>query len=379
MTELDSALLRSEDLYLPDMLVLHRSLNVLGRIVEFNKYTHVITVRRIHDSCNGYCRPEQLQIVSGLPPYRKGESTIAERRAGLMRNLDDAIRLANTSRGVSLLHRLHRLLACGSNTPHRWQMWTVAEAVADARQFSWATRMEDVDNDARRRRGRPSTFLQWAVKQSYESFTREEIRVLAELIGNTFIAQDSFTFDIVRDEEILYAYNHANDPDTCMSGKDFVLFYADNPEKVALVRIFQDDEYMGRALLWTTDDGDTLLDRIYPDNGGLHQRALRAYALTQGWTDVWLSERVRADGEPHRVTMVNKREEWPYLDSFRFLTRVRGKDDVFQLWTREPKGKNYWKLESTQGGVYDDDDNEMEGDLESYVERGDDYYDDDGY
>lgn len=92
---------------------------------------------------------------------------------------------------------------------------------------------------------------------------------------------DRWTFEEVKGEDIIGAYRVG--PYSCMQGKVGQLaLYVENPEKVSLLKIMDKGTYVGRAILWTTDSGKRMLDRIYPGNGVI-AFAGRAYAKSQGW------------------------------------------------------------------------------------------------
>lgn len=97
----------------------------------------------------------------------------------------------------------------------------------------------------------------------------------------TNITADAYQFRFVDGKDIVEGY--ANGPKSCMKGKKGQLeLYVRNPEKVKLAIISKDGKDVGRALLWTADDGTKFLDRVYPGNG-MVAYAARQYATEQGW------------------------------------------------------------------------------------------------
>jgi len=75
----------------------------------------------------------------------------------------------------------------------------------------------------------------------------------------------AWTLDIVYEDDIKSEYHNTDLYGTsCMSDEDDALdFYCQNPDAVGLVSIVGPDSTGGRALLWTDDEGNNLLDRFY--------------------------------------------------------------------------------------------------------------------
>lgn len=128
-----------------------------------------------------------------------------------------------------------------------------------------------------------------------------------------------WSFEEVTGPEIIKAY--ATGPHSCMAGKTAQLaLYVQNPEKVALLKIYQKGAYKGRAILWTLDDGRRMLDRIYPGNGTL-AFAARSYARSNGWlfhsTDS-VGAGIKLEQVFCTLKHVNNRRI-PYLDNMFFV------------------------------------------------------------
>lgn len=113
---------------------------------------------------------------------------------------------------------------------------------------------------------------------------------------------------------------------SCMTGAHSIktMIYSINPEKVSLVVM---DEL--RALLWTTDDGKKILDRIYP-TGHWKIPIFRNWALSEGYlvrdnNNTFNSRDIPiSDGSIHSITLkkwkspLTKKVIYPYLDTFSF-------------------------------------------------------------
>ena len=131
---------------------------------------------------------------------------------------------------------------------------------------------------------------------------------------------------LVCGEEIRKVYDSGFGGYTCMSGEDYGKYtqlYADNPDVVAMIKF--DNGAQARALLWTTDDGVKVLDRIYPDDGGAHIVAIRLWAEKQGYIIRGYNHLPEGDSIPlsddgqRRVTLRDC-GIYPYLDTFCFGT-----------------------------------------------------------
>jgi hypothetical protein len=82
--------------------------------------------------------------------------------------------------------------------------------------------------------------------------------------------------EIVTGDKIKFWYDVKNYETTngilgnsCMRYKecqDYFKIYTENPDKVSMVIVTEDDKLVARALIWKMDDGSTYLDRIYTTN-----------------------------------------------------------------------------------------------------------------
>lgn len=94
---------------------------------------------------------------------------------------------------------------------------------------------------------------------------------------------------------------------TCMTGAyktKCIEFYALNPNKVSLITT---SNKKARALLWTTDKGVRVLDRIYP-NSGSNKKKIQSWAA---------ANKIRRARKTDRITMKHN-GVFPYLDVFRY-------------------------------------------------------------
>ena len=123
--------------------------------------------------------------------------------------------------------------------------------------------------------------------------------------------------EILTGEAIGRAYEQAVGAKSCMTGDcRMVEVYSDNPDKVGLVVL---RKTQARALLWNTDQGVKLLDRIYP-NSGVHVKALHAWCGSLGYD--WRSSQgaefngTHLCGEDAQYTVTLKYcNDLPFLDT----------------------------------------------------------------
>ena len=113
------------------------------------------------------------------------------------------------------------------------------------------------------------------------------------------IANNVFSrFEIVEGAQLLYWYhrNRYEFPHQGMLGsscqavgrEDWLQIYIDNPQTVKLLILKSentDEKIIGRALLWTLDDGRTLMDQIYTSKDS-DNRVFREYATAKGYVEI---------------------------------------------------------------------------------------------
>jgi hypothetical protein len=149
---------------------------------------------------------------------------------------------------------------------------------------------------------------------------------------------DMESIQILTGDAITQAYKDGVGSASCMTGSDaeYVEMFARNPDRVSLVVFPTGNSYgcgFARALLWKTDEGVYLLDRIYP-NDGSHVTAMHQWALQKGYVyristsaqDNCYPTKL-SDGKVHKVTVTPARfssgqHNIPYLDTFHWGNRV---------------------------------------------------------
>jgi hypothetical protein len=163
-----------------------------------------------------------------------------------------------------------------------------------------------------------------------------------EQLNNAVVAAyvTKVEFKVVSGDDIIKYYDESSyaDEETASLGSscmryshcsDYIRFYAVNEDVVKLVVAFnQEEKVVGRALLWNTNCGTAVMDRIYGtdimvekfkkyaiDNGYVHKEN-QSYSDNDSW--------VNGDGcfsEEYRVTVKNIRT-MPYMDTFKYTDGI---------------------------------------------------------
>ena len=171
------------------------------------------------------------------------------------------------------------------------------------------------------------------------------------------ILNDAFLkFDIVKGDRIAELYNHSNYSNmegtlgnSCMADVDDYYFYiyVENPDVCKLVVLYDDngsiskvgdnvkyssDKIKGRALLWTTREGDIFMDRIYTNNDS-DVDLFKKFADKNGWWHKksqnsdrsFYAERGSETKEPIYVVDLQKWDDnFPYLDTLCYFNSGTG-------------------------------------------------------
>lgn len=166
-----------------------------------------------------------------------------------------------------------------------------------------------------------------------------------EDFSNRFVAEtkeiDPSTLELVEGEAIRTAYHYNSQSVTenigtlassCMRYQEcqkYFDLYVENPDKVKMLVYRDKDKFVaGRALVWTTDDGEIVMDRIYGSDKTVS--FFRRYAQQQGWlyrrhnSYTHNTSFVTPDGQDvsRKIMLKMKRPEksyFPYCDTFKFM------------------------------------------------------------
>lgn len=158
-------------------------------------------------------------------------------------------------------------------------------------------------------------------------FPKEEIDRIATRFGTEY-RKPAYEFEL--SDNVSDTYNEESFG-SCMYGSASVYFY-DCQDNVQVLRILRNGKLAGRALVWSNvrrydsngrllDHALTVMDRIYPSDGGYHVKAAIEYANERGWVN---KEEQSVRGEFSLPGMyevdVDDVGDYPYMDSFSYST-----------------------------------------------------------
>lgn len=182
----------------------------------------------------------------------------------------------------------------------------------------------------------------WIKKSFGNQISDHDLQKLTADITNLFwISSDQIK--VLRGEDIRDFYLNGG-ISSCMAYRntqDFLDIYVDNPDVIGLVTIKSGGK-AGRALLWTTEEGD-YLDRIY------HTSDSCLHAL-QNWGKQHCKMSYQKDSRPPDVEVYIRdglRSFWPYLDTYCYMNPI----DENECTLSSKSGK--FCLQSTEGTIED--------------------------
>ncbi len=208
-----------------------------------------------------------------------------------------------------------------------WFWESVAESADDPRKISYATEKRLVDNDRYRKRCSVAKFLKGPARSFGLNTSDEEADRIAFLVGQHFPITNTYLFEILSGAEAVEAAYHSPEAEnwgSCMWGKKYPDWYAENPDSVSVLKILRGGNFVGRALLWKAEDGTTVLDRIYPsDDQGAHTRAAHEHARENGWeykTSQSMKDGSLTSGDKDLIVRMKPSQSglYPYLDTFKY-------------------------------------------------------------
>lgn len=202
------------------------------------------------------------------------------------------------------------------------------------------------------------------IKKINNNFTQEDVSDFVTAYKATSV-KESTTPIIVRGEDIRIVYLKSNYESqkgdmekNCMMGEEcqpYLNIYVENPDKVGSVIITNEESKIrARALLWNTDQGDIVMDKIYSTEPELKN-------VLRDWADEnEIVYRAKDDSKPiHSHLFMSKGKEfsksytitldefefnsYPYLDTFFYLT------DNGVLRNVMPEKEDYKELRNATG------------------------------
>lgn len=210
-------------------------------------------------------------------------------------------------------------------------------------KISFASKPEFKFNNDKRTKTTLSRYLRRHLGVTSEQMNDDKLHRLSLFIFGAMINLRTPP-KIVKGYGLLKAYKNAVGSDSCMTGDDceLVKLYAENPDKVNLIIAFKNQ---ARALLWTTDKGTKILDRIYFGDP-MAKYALQKWACEQ---NIVQRDNVHDSGllvEFQSIKYIKKQyvvtldssqvDHYPYLDTF--------------CWGRFEENNNVLKMSNEQRG-----------------------------
>ena len=161
--------------------------------------------------------------------------------------------------------------------------------------------------------GKPKTFIKFCAQHANIEVQPEELDKIAYTVGDVGLLSP-IIHEIVSGMALWENYGVVG---SCFTnpayqvggtGKEFVKFYSDNPEKIEMIIVKKDGEGVARALLWTLDSGNKLVCRIYQRFHGATDY-IKKLAKDNGWYCQGVKE------GRGKVTGLKIRDDMPpYLD-----------------------------------------------------------------
>ncbi len=328
----------------------------VGQLVQATKYDsvrlwRVSTIGDRAAACFDYVSEgstakffADLLWVSDEPLDEEKEPTLLQRRERLLNNLDRAYRQSSYDDRATL--QLLTSAIYKEDGDNVWFWRSVTESLDDPRQVSYAPTKEAYDINAKRKRCRISKFLKTVAKRFGLEVTDAQADRIGELFGAHFPSSYDYTFEVVRGNGAVYdGYaDRANESwGSCMHicdgrAKPYVRWYDENPDRVGLVKIMQGDTYCGRALIWNTDEGTVVVDRVYPSDNGPHTTALHAWADANGYDyktrQACVDNYLKSGRTDYAVTVkASSSGDYPYCDTFKYTDDDPSDDETLTLTT----------------------------------------------
>lgn len=143
---------------------------------------------------------------------------------------------------------------------------------------------------------------------------------------------------------------------TCMTNDSarYMNILRDNPKNVGVATLSYPQN--ARALIWTTDDGETVLDRIYPNDGAhiqlFHKWAKKNKILYRDGQSCEFTTPV-SDKKTHVITIRNNSSRYPYFDTF-YYGRLHEKGNKLSLcnYPKDTHNNIYNMTFGSTDGIY---------------------------
>ena len=152
--------------------------------------------------------------------------------------------------------------------------------------------------------------------------------------------------------ETNYAERKSQLGNSCMrydKCQNYLDIYVKNPEVCSLLIMYSDqgkEKISGRALVWKTTDGNTVMDRIYTIND-YDIETFKKYASSKEWLDVTKGYKT------YKVQLGKiSYDFYPYMDNFYIYNYI---DNILTNDSDKWPGEGYYKLQNTDGTFISDE------------------------
>jgi hypothetical protein len=200
----------------------------------------------------------------------------------------------------------------------------------------------------------------------YSLFDNKKI----EKIHNDYVAYQTgnhIKVEYLTGKQILEGYKRENYQasksslgGSCMTDKlSYLDLYTKNPDKISMVAIKMFDKFVGRCLVWTTNCGQKIMDKPYICDEWVLSKfdEVREKEGYLSFNDVINSMKLFIDLDTTDI------QEWPYLDTFMYLTFHQKK-----VFVEQPVGVLQLNIFNRKTEVLQDD--YTKGILQSYTPKG---------
>jgi hypothetical protein len=153
-------------------------------------------------------------------------------------------------------------------------------------------------------------------------------------LWDAYIGDFDAVYEIVEGKRLYWAYEDGYGSDSCMTGSSAykVRVYVENPDKVTLLKYRDGRGHTARALLWHTDQGAVVLDRIYASTQ-LVIAPIETWAHSNGFLT---REDLRREN-PLTVTVKRPSNKMmPYIDTFCELLSYTEDTYTLTFWAESP-------------------------------------------
>lgn len=220
----------------------------------------------------------------------------------------------------------------------------------DRGAVAYASKKEYVLDSERRTKTTLGRYIRRRIGIGKEAIPDNTLDMLSSIVKKIIVEKElDKHITVVKGKDILWHYRNAK-ATSCMTGCECekVELYSLNPNKVSLVL-----HEKARALLWTTDEGPIVLDRVYPAQ--CHSvNIIRSWAESKGYLVRSNPDRVVetgyipeiSSGQTLTVTLKH-RNIFPYMDTF--VYGKFGKNEI--VAKNDPKFGNM--IMHTTHGNYD--------------------------